>query len=31
LGCIGLIRKHDLLELSQLIQVSNVRLLVVED
>jgi hypothetical protein len=31
LGCIGLIRKHDLLELSQLIQVSDVRLLVVED
>ena len=31
LGCIGLIRKQDLLELSQLIQVSDVRLLVVED
>ncbi len=31
LGCIGLIREHDLIELSQLIQVSDVRLLVVED
>ena len=31
LGCIGLIREHDMLELSQLIQVSDVRLLVVED
>ena len=31
LGCIGLIREHDLLELSQLIQVSKVRLLIVED
>ena len=31
LGCIGLIREHDLLELSQLIQGSDVRLLVVED
>ena len=31
LGCIGLIREHDLLELSQLIKVSDVRLLVVED
>ena len=31
LGCIGLISKHDLLELSQLIQASDVRLLVVED
>ena len=31
LGCIGLIHEHDLLELSQLIQDSDVRLLVVED
>ena len=31
LGCIGLISKHDLLELSELIQASDVRLLVVED
>ena len=31
LGCIGLLREHDLLELSQLIKVSDVRLLVVED
>lgn len=31
LGCIGLIHEHDLLELSQLIQASDVRLLVVED
>ena len=31
LGCIGLIHEHDLLELSQLIQASNVHLLVVED
>ena len=31
LGCIGLIHEHDLLELSQLIKASDVRLLVVED
>ncbi len=31
LGCIGLIRKHDMLELSQLIKGRDVRLLVVED
>lgn len=31
LGCIGLIREQDLLELSELIQASNVRLLIVED
>jgi hypothetical protein len=31
LGCIGLIRKYDMLELSQLIKGRDVRLLVVED
>ena len=31
LGCIGLIRERDLLELSQLIQASDVRVLVVRD
>lgn len=31
LGCIGLIREQDLLELSELIQASNVRLLIDED
>jgi hypothetical protein len=31
LGCIGLIREQDLLELSQLIQANDVQLLVVED
>ena len=31
LGCIGLIREQDLLELSELVQTSNVRLLIVED
>jgi hypothetical protein len=31
LGCIGLIREQDLLELSEPIQASNVRLLINED